>query len=235
MRLTVVHAFLIVLLVGGCASRQELGGSPNVTIAQALPIPERTDLVSSQPPSMIGPLDKLKIQVFGVEELTTEMQVDASGRVSLPLIGTVVAAGKTPEELGVAIADRLRGRYVRDPQVAVNLDETVSQLVTVDGEVEKPGLYPVVGRLTLMRAVATAEGTTEFAAKDDVVIFRTVKGQQMAALFNLEAIRRGQYDDPEVYANDVVLVGESRGRRLFRDVLQLAPAVFTPLIYLVRP
>ncbi|WP_196782026.1 hypothetical protein, partial [Salmonella enterica] len=73
--------------------------------------------------------------------------------------------------------------------------------------------------MTLMRAVATAKGTTEFAKLDDVVIFRTVNGQKMAALYNLKAIRQGAYDDPEVFANDVVVVGDSPARRLFKDIL----------------
>ena len=94
----------------------------------------------------------------------------------------------------------------------------------------KPGLYPVVGRMTLMRAVATAKGTTEFARLDDVVVFRTVGDRQMAALYNLGAIRRGAYPDPELYASDVVVVGDSPGRRLFRDILQAAPLITAPII-----
>jgi polysaccharide export outer membrane protein len=119
---------------------------------------------------------------------------------------------------------------VRDPQVTVNLKETVSQVITVDGQVKRPGLYPVIGKMTLMRAVATAEGTAEFAKLEDVVIFRTVKGQQLAALYDLKAIRRGNYGDPEVFANDVIVVGDSQARRLFRDALQIVPLLTTPLI-----
>jgi polysaccharide export outer membrane protein len=84
--------------------------------------------------------------------------------------------------------------------------------------------------MTLMRAVATAKGASEFAKLDDVVIFRTVKGQQLAALYNLTAIRRGNYEDPEVFANDVVVVGDSQARRLFKDALQVVPLLMTPLI-----
>ncbi len=228
---------LVLFAVAGCSGQRVLGGSKslNVVDAAALPPPTRADLASNERPYLIGPFDKLKIDVFGVEELSGEVQADASGRISLPLAGTVEAAGRTPEELAGDIAARLRGRYVKDPQVSVNLKETVSQVITVDGEVKKPGLYPVIGRMTLIRAVATAEGASELARLDDVVIFRTVNGQPMAALYNLKAIRRGQYDDPDVYANDVVLVGTSEARRLFRDAMQVAPAVFTPLIYLLRP
>ena len=128
----------------------------------------------------------------------------------------------------------LRGRYVRNPQVTVNLKETVSQVFTVDGEVREPGLYPVIGKMTLMRAVATAKGSTEFAKLSQVVVFRKVGGQSMAALFDLKAIRNGQYDDPEIFASDVVIVGNSQARRIFRDVLQASPLITTPLIYLFR-
>jgi len=190
-------------------------------------------MTNNERPYLIGPFDKLNIDVFGVEDLSRDVQADASGRVSIPLAGTLDVSGKTPGEVATMVADRLRGRYVRDPQVTVNLLQAVSRIVTIDGEVKKPGLYPVVGQMTLMRAVATAEGTTEFARLDDVVVFRTVKGQRYAALFNLKAIRRGTYEDPEIFPNDVISVGDSQARRLFRDVLTAAPAIVTPLVYVL--
>ena len=159
------------------------------------------------------------------------MQTDGSGRISVPLAGTVPAAGRTPRELADEIAQRLSDGYVKDPQVTINLVETVSQVVTVEGEVERPGLYPVLGKMTLLRAIARAEGATEFADVEEVVVFREVGNQSMAAVYNLGAIRRGNYADPEIYANDVVVVGESGTRRLFKDALQTAPAVLTPLVY----
>ena len=184
-------------------------------------------------PYLIGPFDKLDIKTFGVEDLSVKVQADASGRISMPLVGVLEAAGQTPLELSQTIAQQLR-RYLKDPQVAVNLEETVSQVITVDGEVKKPGLYPVVGRMTLVRAVATAEGTTELADVHDVVLFRTVGGKRYAALYDLADIRRGTYPDPEVFPNDVVTVGSSASRRLLRDALLITPALATPLIYLLR-
>jgi polysaccharide export outer membrane protein len=88
--------------------------------------------------------------------------------------------------------------------------------------------------MTLMRAVATAGGVSEFAKLNDVVVFRTVNGQRYAGLYNLAAIRSGTYDDPEVYSNDVVVVGDSKARRLFKNVLQMVPALTSPLIILLR-
>ena len=225
---------LLPLFVTGCGGPAILGGSPDVTVvsSEGFPEPTRVDQLSSNRPYLIGPFDKLKIDVFGIEDLSKEVQIDASGRLSFPLIGVVEASGRTPGELADELENRLQGRYVRDPQVTVNLEETVSQVITVDGQVEKPGLYPVIGRITLMRAVATAEGTSEFAKLNDVVIFRSVNGQQLAGLYDLEAIRRGAYSDPEVFANDVIVVGDSQARRLFRDFIQASPLITTPLIIL---
>lgn len=229
----IVLPLVALSLLAGCAGPGALGGASNITVLQGseLPAPERSDLLSESRPYLIGAFDKLMIDVFGIEELSEkEVQTDASGRISFPLAGVIEAAGRTPAEVEEEIEARLRSRYVRDPQVTVNLKETVSQVITVDGQVKKPGLYPVIGKMTLMRAVATAEGTAEFAKLDDVVIFRTVNGQQLAALYNLKAIRRGSYSDPEVFANDVVVVGDSQARRLFRDALQVVPLLTTPLI-----
>lgn len=225
------------LLLSACGSPSILGGSPDVTLvaADGLPEPTRVDLLSSNRPYLIGPFDKLKIDVFGIEDLSNkEVQIDASGRLSFPLIGVVEASGLTPGELADLLENKLQGRFIRDPQVTVNLEETISQVITVDGQVEKPGLYPVIGRMTLMRAVATAEGASEFAKLEDVVIFRSVNGQQLAGLYNLKAIRRGTYNDPEVFANDVIVVGDSQARRLFQTLIQASPLITTPLIILFR-
>lgn len=225
------------LVLGGCASPKLATSDPTLTIVpgNGLPAPDRSDLLTANRPYLIGPFDKLVIDVFGIEELSEkEVQTDASGRISFPLAGIIEASGLTPGEVETVIEDRLRGRFVRDPQVTVNLKETVSQVITVDGQVKEPGLYPVIGRMTLMRAVATAKGLDEFARLDDVVLFRTVKGERMAALYNLRAIRSGAYPDPDVYANDVVVVGDSQARRIFKDVLQASPLIVTPIVALIQ-
>jgi polysaccharide export outer membrane protein len=200
-----------------------------------LPPPSPALAQGAERPYLIGPFDKVEVDVFGVPELSRrEIQTDASAHISFPLAGTIDANNMTPEALAAEIANRLRGRYVRNPQVTVNLVESVSRVVTVDGEVREPGRYPVVGRMTLMRAIASARGISEFARLSEVVVFRDVGDQHMAALYNLGAIRAGQYPDPEIFAGDLVMVGNSPGRRLFRDILQAAPLITTPIIALLQ-
>ena len=229
----------VVLAASACAQGPALQAGqthPNIELlaSSELPVPSGFDTSDPARPYLIGPFDRLKVDVFGVPELSTaEIQADASGRISVPLAGEIEAAGKSPGEVAAVIEDRLL-RYIRQPEVAVNLLETVSQVVTVDGEVRKPGLYPVMGQMTLMRAVARAEGLSEMARPTEVVIFRSVEGQKYAGLYDLRAIRRGVYEDPEVFANDVVVVGHSAKRQLFKDTLAIVPALLSPLVYLLR-
>jgi polysaccharide export outer membrane protein len=88
--------------------------------------------------------------------------------------------------------------------------------------------------MTLLRAIASAKGLTEFAKEDDVVVLRKVGNKKMAGLYNVSAIRRGVYDDPPIYANDVIVVGDSPARRLFRDVIALSPLIAAPLITVLQ-
>lgn len=220
-----------------CATRLPLTSTDRLTLVETngvLPAPDRSDLTAPDRPSLIGPLDTIQVDVFNVGELSRELQVDSSGRISMPLIGTIDARGKTAGELAQAIEGALRGRYVRKPEVTVNIKNSVSQVVTIDGQVVEPGLYPVTNQMTLLRSVASAKGLTEFAREDDVVILRTVNGRKMAGLYNITAIRRGAYDDPAIYANDVIVVGDSPQRRLFRDFVSVAPLLAAPLITILQ-
>ena len=224
---------LAACLIAGCSNGPRLGEGPeplSVTKLQDLPPPSGADLIVASSPYHIGPFDKLEITVFGVPELSGKFEVDAAARLSLPLAGTIDAAGLTLRELGQAIDARLRGNFVKNPQVSVNLEETTSQVYTVDGQVGQPGSYPALGNITLMRAVANAKGAGEFARLNDVVVFRSVNGRPMAALYNLGAIRRGIYPDPKIYANDIVVVGDSKAKRLFQQFTQMFPLLTTPLV-----
>ncbi|MXP40279.1 polysaccharide export protein [Altererythrobacter soli] len=185
-------------------------------------------------PHLIGPGDSLIVEVFGLPELSREVRVDASGDIAVPLAGTIHANGKSPAELALLVEERLRSNYLREPRVTIGVSETVSQVLTVDGAVDQPGVYPVLGNMTLMRAIARASGTADFAETSHVVVFRTVEGQQMAALYDLRAIRLGAYKDPPVYTNDVVVVGESAARRIFPQVIQASSLLMAPLVALIR-
>lgn len=233
----ILVTIVIAISVAGCARTPPPQSSAHLTVvpdSQGLPAPNRSDLAAADRPALIGPLDTISVDIFNVPDLSREMQVDASGRIAMPLIGTVDARNKTADELARAIEGALRGRYVREPQVTVNIKDSISQVVTVDGEVKQPGLYPVTNQMTLMRAIASSKGLSEFARQEQVVILRTVDNQRMAGLYDLGAIRRGAYADPPIYANDVIIVGDSPQRRLFRDIISATPLFMAPLIAILR-
>ena len=216
------------LALAGCAGQPAIRSTPELTVYEGrteMPTPSRGDLVAEDRLALVGPLDTISVSVYGVPELSREMQVDA---------GAIDAGGKTAAELAQDIEGQLSGRYVRNPNVTVNIVSSVSQVVTIDGQVVEPGLYPVTNQMTLLRAIASARGLSEFADEDDVVVLRTVQGQRIAGLYNIGAIRLGLYDDPPIYANDLVVVGDSPQRRLFRDFVSVAPLLAAPIVAILN-
>ena len=219
------------LCITACSAPRMIDtGRVGIVAADSLPQPTQEDLARGQRIHLVGPFDRLSIEVFGLPELSRQVQVDASGRIALPLAGDFNVTGQTPQQLETAISERLSSSYVRDPRVTVGILETVSQVVTVDGEVRQPGVYPVAGPMTLMRAIARAQGTTDYAQVSHVVLFRTVNGRQMAALHDMRAIRLGAYEDPPIYPQDLIVVGESQARRLFPQIMQGVGLLLSPLI-----
>lgn len=237
MFLNLIRVLALSLLLTACAhSPPPLVSNPELTVVPGGVLPPPVAAPGALPGEsyVVGVGDELNVTVFGISDLSRTVLVDAGGRISLPLAGSVVAAGRTLSALEDEIERRLSASYVRDPQVSVGASEIVSWTMTVDGEVRQPGIYPMTANMTLLRAVASAKGTTEFSKLDDVVVFRTVGEQRMAALYNLEAIRRGAYPDPAIYGEDVIVVGDSPARRMFRDIVQIGPAIAAPIVALLN-
>lgn len=225
----------LAMMVAGCGQGlvgKGLGG-PTVTRVETteLPGPQGQTGADQGYSYHVGPFDKLIIDVLGIDELNDRhVTVDGSGDIVLPIAGVVRVSGLSLGEATAQVTEKLRAGYVRDPQVAVNLEESKSNFVTVDGQVQQPGNYPIISGMTLMRAVAGARGATEFAQLREVVIHRTVNGRQMIALYDLAAVRRGAYADPILYPGDTIVVGDSPGRRLFQQFVSVSPLFVSPLV-----
>ena len=221
-----LHSYRVVLMssalcLAACGGGYGLDPSSSaVAVTQSLPPPDATTTSMDFTNYQIGPRDIVAVEVFGAPELKREVEIDASGNLSMPLIGTIAAGGKTPQVVSRAIADQLRGKYIRDPQVTLNVVKSSPKTITVDGAVQAPGVYPITGRMTLQQAIASAKGAGRIANLDQVAIFRMVNSQKMAALFSLKEIRSGRAEDPQVYGNDIVIVGEDATRRFLQDVSQ---------------
>jgi polysaccharide export outer membrane protein len=224
-----IGAILLCLAVAACAGTGVAQAPAALPAAQAsLPI----GITPAVAEYRIAPLDKIDITVFQVKDLTVEdIQVDSSGRILLPLIGTVMASGRTATELADDVADLLRGRFLQSPQVSVRVREAANQRVTVDGAVVQPGVYQITTSTTLLQAVAMARGPDkDYANLKRVLVFRTIDGTRQAAVFNLQDIRSGKAADPAILANDVIVVDGSNVKGAWREVLRSLPglAFFRP-------
>ncbi len=168
--------------------------------------------------------DILNLQVFDEPTLSNDsLQVDASGTIQIPLIGEVVAGGRTPSDVAAEIEKRLGAKYIVNPQVVLSVKKAAPRTVSVEGQVNKPGVYEIDTNTTLLSALAKAESPTRVARLKNIVVFRNVDGKRAAARFNLNEIREGSAPDPLILSGDVVVVGFSPGKGVWRDIVQAAP------------
>lgn len=192
---------------GGAATRRGILGGALAAVA-ILPLAAACDTMDPtlQPATTIAPPepelrlaagDKLRITVFGEDKLTGDYQVDPGGGVSMPLAGTVAAAGLTKAELERRLAGKLSGGYLKNPKVTVEV--TSSRPFYILGEVERPGEYPYRANLNIVSAIAVAGGNTYRASRSKVYIQRNGTG-------TFEEVPMGP--SVPIYPGDVIKVPE---------------------------
>ena len=221
----------------GCMGTPPVGESSAIQVVQEITLPMPGGIGASgsgNAIAVLGPFDKVSIEPFGLPDLQREVVLDGEGMISYPLAGRIHAGGLTTSQLAGVIEAAMRERSVRDPQVSVNVAEYKSKSIAVDGQVNRPGVYPVQREMTLIEAVATAGGTSELARTSDVLVFRNVDGQEYVGLYNLAGIRRGNYQDPVILPDDRIVVSSSRARALMESLQGVTSLITTPLILLIR-
>ena len=215
--------------LAGCAETR--GGSIPYNVSDFGP-PDSPSAVALDPGYRIAPMDTLAVRVFGMTDLTGEYQVDLRGNVSLPLIGDVTAMNLTPVELDELLTRKYGEKYLENPDISVGIKASAGRNVTVDGAVNKGGMFPVIGPTTLMQAVALAGGVDEETANPRrVAVFRTIDGQRQAAAFDLVSIRRGEMEDPQVYSGDIIIVDGSAIKETQKQLFRAFPllSIFRPV------
>lgn len=219
-------AFLGLALLAGCVDKP---GGP-IPYNVALAPPDQPKLLTLEQNYRIAPLDTLTVNVFRMKDLSGDYEVDLTGKINLPLIGAVDAAELTTAELDRKLTEAYGARYLENPDIAVGVKSSTRRSVTVDGAVRQSGSFPVNSTLTLLQAVALSGGVTEDANPRRIAVFRTIGGQRQAAAFDLQAIRRGQAEDPLVYAGDIIVVDGSRVKAAQRQILSNIPllSIFRP-------
>jgi polysaccharide export outer membrane protein len=217
-------ACLLLLFLGACASS---GGRVSNTSSEPLPAPDTTSASGAYQGATdyrIGAQDLLTISVFGVQELNKEVRVNSNGQISLPLIGGVMAGGKTIPDLEAELAKKYSSGYLQNPQVTVFVKEFTSQRITLEGAVKSPGIYPITGRTSLLQAIALGGGVDDqIADLGGIVVMRSVGGKRMAAVYDLREVRRGVVEDPQLFGDDIVVVEQSGSKTAFRRFIESMP------------
>jgi polysaccharide biosynthesis/export protein len=126
---------------------------------------------ASDPAYVIGPGDLIAVRVWNDEALGGRARVRSDGRISLPFVDDVVAAGMSPKDLARSLETRLAG-YVNTPRITIALEEEKLVTVSVFGEVVKPGVYDLTAGAGVLQALASAGGTTQWASGDKIFVLR---------------------------------------------------------------
>ena len=178
-------------------------GRPAAMAAPVAPDPRVAEMANAY---QIGPEDLLDISVWKNVELSRTVPVRPDGNVSLPLVNDIHAAGLTPSELRDQITTRL-AEYIPAPEVSVMVREVHSRKVAVVGAVKMPGRYDIKSPMTVLEAIALAQGLTDFASRDRIVILRQVNGKATRIPFNYRKIADGsEQENFFVRAGDIVVV-----------------------------
>jgi len=149
----------------------------------------REPLSIAGPDYVIGADDTLHISVWKEPDLTNTLPVRPDGKISMPLLNDVQAAGLTPMQLATSLTEKLK-KYLADPRVTVVVTQMNSQRVYILGEVLHSGAIPLLPNMTVLQALATA-GFTQFANTKNIYVLRTVNGKQQKMPFNYKQAMKG--------------------------------------------
>jgi polysaccharide biosynthesis/export protein len=178
-------------LAAGASQAQEAaknaGSAPSTQVA-----PATTDAGYK-----IGPQDVLRIDVWKEPEISRSVPVRPDGKISLPLLNDVQAAGLTAMELANVISEGLK-KFINSPQVTVSVSEINSRRVYVTGEVTRPGAFPLLPNMNVLQALTSAGGFTQFARTKSIYVLRTEDGKQVKHPFNYKDVVNGKKPEDNI-------------------------------------
>jgi polysaccharide export outer membrane protein len=185
----------------GQDKKEEAKGSKGEAISAAV------QAAAEDPAYKIGPQDVLKIDVWREDQLTRVAPVRPDGKITLPLLNDVQAAGLTPMELAGVIREDLK-KFINNPQVTVSVMEINSRRIYVAGEVTKAGAYALLPHMTVLQALSSSSGFTPFARIKNIYVLRTENGKQVKLPFNYKEAISGKNPEQniELQPGDVIVV-----------------------------
>lgn len=213
------------------------GNSPPVRVGLATtsPVTEngQGDYSATEPAEyVLRPADIVSVTVFREPDLSVQnVPVGADGMLSLPVVGTLKVDGMTTRQVETTVTQKLASATLTNPQVSINVMQFGSHVVTVEGSVEKPGMYPFKPGTRLSGAIALAAGPSRVAKLKEVAVFRQRPDGIAVAKFDYGQVRLGTMMDPVLQPNDRVIVGTSGLSQFWQDFLKTVPAfaLFTRL------
>jgi len=240
-----VCALIVAASVNSCSSsnrnsieRSEFTSPPAMSPEQCEALAKIHDSATQDPGYKIQPGDQLGIDFYLNSEFNDSVTVDPEGEIALRLVGPLHAAGQTPDQLASAI-DQAYQKELRDPGAVVHVHNMPGRQIYVEGEVSKPGAFPLQPGMTVVQAVALAGGTTaDSAPESTVLIRRDACGQAEGSKVNLSAAVKnpGAGDDQALMSQDIVMVPRSTianvdrfVQQYIKNVLPVEPYVGAPM------
>ena len=190
-KICMVGLLIAALLVLGCSSTK--------------PIPSDESKVGEGDEYIIGPEDVLDIQVWREQALSGKVLVRADGKISLPLIQDVTAAGLTPPQLQQKLVERLKD-FVDSPNVSVTVLEPNSFKIFISGQVKNPGLHRLRTKTTLLQFIPMVGGFTEWAKQKKILVIRKENGEEKRITVNYKKMVNGQVPAFVLKSGDTIIV-----------------------------
>ena len=191
------------MLCGSGANSQEPSKEPPATSASQKTEPGHTS--DEDAGYKIGPQDMLRIDVWKEAEISRTVPVRPDGKISLPLLNDVQAAGLTSMQLAGTIREGLT-KYITNPQVTVTVMEINSRRVYCNGEFQKPGFLALLPNMTALQAISSCGGFTQFAKIKGIYILRVEDGKQVQHPFSYKEVLKGKKPDISLQPGDIIVV-----------------------------
>lgn len=204
------NALLMSFLAAGLTLLPAYGDAQTPTPSSATAAPARTTTRTAtarwnEQDYKLGPGDKLRVEVYKQEQLSQTLQIRPDGKITLPLVGDVPAAGSTPLELRDTLSTALKD-YVQNPVVTVIVQEAVAAQISIIGEIGSPGIQVLNGSTTVLQALARAGGLREFADKGKIRILRQNGTRTDTIPFDYRKALKGEIEPVYLQPGDTIVV-----------------------------
>jgi polysaccharide export outer membrane protein len=196
------------IICSSCAIR--VGGSSDSAAKQGASVAvSNGDEGDDEDFAMIGPGDRLVIQVYNEKELSGSYQVSPNGLIMFPFVGEINVNGLNNFSLAAKIAELLRDGYIKNPSVTVLVDDVISKRIFVLGQVNKAGSFPIKAKMSVVEAITLSGGFTQTADLNNVVVTRKeADGREKRYVINIQSIVNGSKENFYLRAGDIIFVGE---------------------------